>query len=366
MFGYGVVAARGRRFADTMPRSPVRPLSLFARVANALADARSRRTWMIGVAALVSTSFLSACGESPPAPAPTPVALTPRPAVGATVSGLPTAVVTRDPYALPTATTYGGVRATGTATLTVSPSASPSRTASPTPVETALPVASATTETDATPSPVVTVSPSPSPTPTATPTPATVLPPVSEATPEADGGLALSIVPGRSSAAFRVNEQLVGRDLPGDAVGSTAAVSGVIAIGADGEVDAEQSRVVVDLNGLRSDNGMRDTYVRRTILDVDAFPNAVFVPARAEGLPFPLPERGTVSFRLIGTLTIHGTAREVTWDVVARRTASEVSGTANTTVTFSDFGLEPPSVAAVISVSDEIRLEIALVANVAR
>ncbi len=193
-----------------------------------------------------------------------------------------------------------------------------------------------------------------------------MLPPVAEATPGAEGGLALSIVPGRSSAAFRVNEQLVGRDLPGDAIGSTAAVSGVIVIAPDGEVDAGQSRVVVDLNGLRSDNGMRDAYVRRTILDVESYPNAVFVPERAEGLPFPLPESGAVTFRLVGTLTIHGTAREVAWDVAARRTGGEVSGTATSTITFSDFELEPPSVAAVISVSDEIRLEIALVANVAR
>ena len=102
------------------------------------------------------------------------------------------------------------------------------------------------------------------------------------------------------------------------------------------------------------------------ILDVESYPNAVFVPERAEGLPFPLPESGAVTFRLVGTLTIHGTAREVAWDVAARRTGGEVSGTATSTITFSDFELEPPSVAAVISVSDEIRLEIALVANVAR
>jgi polyisoprenoid-binding protein YceI len=176
----------------------------------------------------------------------------------------------------------------------------------------------------------------------------------------------MTIVPGRSSAAFRVNEQLVGKDLPGDAIGSTSAVSGVIAIGPDGEIDAEQSRIVVDLNGLRSDNGMRDTYVRRTILDVDTYPNAVFLPARAEGLPFPLPAVGTATFRLVGTLIVHGTSQEVTWDVVARRSMNEVTGNATTTITFTDFGLEPPSVAAIVSVSDEIRLEIALVANVVR
>jgi polyisoprenoid-binding protein YceI len=163
-----------------------------------------------------------------------------------------------------------------------------------------------------------------------------------------------------------VNEQLVGKDLPGDAVGSTAAVSGVIAVNMDGEIDVGQSRVVVDLNGLRSDNGIRDTYVRRTILDVDTYPNAVFIPSRAEGLPFPLPESGAVSFRLIGALTIHGTSREVAWDVRARRTATEVTGTANATITFAEFGLKAPSVAAVLSVSDEIRLEIAFVANIAR
>lgn|GEM_PF-401868 len=321
------------------------------------------RRWMAAVG-FACAAVLVGCGEPSPAPAPTPVPVTPRPFVGATVAGLPTAAVTRDPYALPTSTPYGGIRPTGTVTPTASPSATPSRTASPTPTGT--PPADADSEETPTPLPEVPALPTASPSRTASPTATTILPPAAEATPGAEGGLALSIVPGRSSAAFRVNEQLVGRDLPGDAVGSTAAVSGVIAIGPDGEVDAGQSRVVVDLNGLRSDNGMRDAYVRRTILDVDAYPNAVFVPERAEGLPFPLPESGAATFRLVGKLTIHGTTREVAWDVAARRTGSEVTGTATTTITFSNFELEPPSVAAVISVSDEIRLEIALVANVAR
>ena len=190
------------------------------------------------------------------------------------------------------------------------------------------------------------------------------LPPTTAATPAPAGGLALSIIPGRSSAAFRVNEQLVGKDLPGDAVGSTAAVSGVIALAPDGGLDQSQSRVVVDLNGLRTDNAMRDAFVRRNVLEVDSYPNAVFVPVRAEGLPFPLPESGAATFRLVGTLTIHGTSREVTWDVTARRAGGDVSGTANATITFTDFGLVSPKVGAVISVSNEIRLEISLVATV--
>lgn len=329
------------------------------------------------VAVLVAA--LAACA-GPSAPNPTATVPPTRPVGAATVAGLPTAAVTRDPYALPTATPYGGIRPT--LTVTTSVTASPSRTASttPSPAATPTPDAGATPDGEGAPEPAavpeaevipgpavtsVPASPTPTLTATASTTPTVPLPPTAAATPGAEGGLAFSILPGRSSVAFRVNEHLAGRDLPGDAVGSTAAVSGVIAIGPDGEIDAAQSRVVVDLNGLRTDNGMRDAYVRRNVLDVDTYPNAVFVPARADGLPFPLPVSGAASFRLVGTLTIHGTAREVAWDVTARRAGTEVSGTAYATITFQDFGLAPPKVAAVLSVSDEIRLEVAIVATVA-
>jgi hypothetical protein len=47
----------------------------------------------------------------------------------------------------------------------------------------------------------------------------------------------------------------------------------------------------------------------------------------------------------------------------ARRDRTTLTGTATTSFKFGDYGMEPPRVPMVLSVVDEIRLELALVAT---
>lgn len=54
--------------------------------------------------------------------------------------------------------------------------------------------------------------------------------------------------------------------------------------------------------------------------------------------------------------------REATWKATATRSGNEISGTATLTVRFGDFGMQPPRVAVVLSVEDEIRLEVQVTA----
>jgi polyisoprenoid-binding protein YceI len=172
-----------------------------------------------------------------------------------------------------------------------------------------------------------------------------------------------AIVAEASEARYRVTEQLAGRSLPNDAVGTTKAVSGAIVIGSDGAVVPEQSKITVDLSKLSSDSGQRDNFVKRNTLEVSQFPNATFVPTKVEGLARPLPTSGEVRFKLSGDLTVKGVTKPVTWDVVAQAGAQQVSGTATTTVTFQDFGMTPPKVGPVLGVEDELTLEMDFRAN---
>ena len=178
---------------------------------------------------------------------------------------------------------------------------------------------------------------------------------------QSTGALTFKVVPGESKAIFRVREQLAGRELPNDAVGTTGAVDGQLVLGLDGSIGPE-SRIAVDLRQLATDSSNRDSFIKRNTLQVAQYPLAEFVPTRAEGLPKPLPESGEHTFRLTGLLTIHGVQKEVTWDTTAARQADRLTGTAKTTVTFGDFGMEPPRAPVVLSVVDEIRLELNLVA----
>ena len=175
--------------------------------------------------------------------------------------------------------------------------------------------------------------------------------------------LVFQIASGQSKATFRVREQLAGRSLPNDAEGTTSNVTGQLVIQPDGTVLADASKISVDMTSLATDSGMRDNFIKSNTLNTRQFPSATFVPTKAEGLPNPLPASGTVSFKLTGLMTVHGVQKEVTWDVTATREGTRLTGTATTAFKFGDFGMTPPKAPAVLSVVDEIRLEVNLVAN---
>ncbi|HEX2032611.1 MAG TPA: YceI family protein [Chloroflexota bacterium] len=179
----------------------------------------------------------------------------------------------------------------------------------------------------------------------------------------AAGVVRFQVVPTESTATFRVREQLVGVELPNDAVGTTGAVTGQLAVRPDGSFVTDASRVTVDLRQLRTDESRRDNFIKSNTLATARFPTAEFVPSRASGLPSPLPASGEYQFKLDGSMTIRGVEKPVTWDVTARREGNSLTGTATTSFAFGDFGMTPPRVPVVLSVTDEIRLEVNLVAT---
>lgn len=168
-----------------------------------------------------------------------------------------------------------------------------------------------------------------------------------------------------SKAVVSVREQLVGVSLPSDAVLTATGGAGTFALSADGTFRAG-SKISFDLTTLASDNTNRDSFVKQSTLQTRLFPKAEFVPTRTNGLALPLAQSGTFSFALTGALTVHGTTKEVTFDVVAMRSGAELTATATArpTLKFSDFGMTAPSVPfRVVSIVDEIRLVIQLVAT---
>lgn len=168
------------------------------------------------------------------------------------------------------------------------------------------------------------------------------------------------VVAERSEARYLVREQLAGLSFPNDAVGTTSAIEGNLALDVRGRVLPGDSRFTVDLRTLQSDQGRRDNYLRRNTLETDRYPHAVFVPTEVRGLPVPLPQTGTVSFDLVGDLTIRDASRRVTWVATATIHGQDLSVKARTAFRFAEFGLRIPRVASVLSIEDNIRLEIDL------
>ena len=226
--------------------------------------------------------------------------------------------------------------------------------------------APAPTTTPVPPAPAETALPAPTAAPANTAAPADTAAPANTAAPAASaaasnaGGASVTyeLVAANSEASYAIREQLARLSFPSDAIGKTQAVSGTITVNADGTIDSSKSKFTVDVSTLKSDERMRDGYVSRNILQTSQYPQVVFVPTAAEGLPSSLPTSGNVSFKVTGNLTIKDVTKPVTWDVTGSVSNGEATGTATTTFTFEDFNLPQPQVPVVLSVVDKITLNL--------
>ena len=208
--------------------------------------------------------------------------------------------------------------------------------------------------------PAALASPPPTPEPTPTPPPAPTATPAASA---ATGSLTFTVATG-SKAIVRVTEQLADRQSLSDAVLTADKVTGEFTLQPDGTF-ASSSKITVDLSSLASDSRQRDNFIKMDTLAVRQFPNAVFVPTRTEGLTLPLPATGDLTFKLTGQMTIHGVTKDISFDVKAKRSGSDLTATATVTpaMQFGTFGMTQPRVFTVLSIKDEIRLEVQLVAT---
>jgi polyisoprenoid-binding protein YceI len=164
------------------------------------------------------------------------------------------------------------------------------------------------------------------------------------------------VAPTGNEARYRVREQLVGVDLPNDAVGVSRDITGLLVVEPNGTVVGDSSRIVVNISNIKSDKDRRDGFVKRRTLETDKFPTVELAPRTFRGLASKPPAAGS-SFDLVGDLTVHGVTHPTTWKVTARSDGADVVGTATTAFTFKDFALDQPKVPVVLSVADTIKLE---------
>jgi polyisoprenoid-binding protein YceI len=164
--------------------------------------------------------------------------------------------------------------------------------------------------------------------------------------------------PTGNAARYRVREQLVGVDLPNDAVGETSAVTGTISADARGNLLPAESKFVIDVTNLVSDKQRRDGFVRGRVLETQQYPTVSFVPSAIKGLTAPVPKSGSRTFDVTGNLTVRNVTKPTTWHVTAQFAGDHVKGSAKTGFTFSDFSIQQPRVPVVLSVADSIHLEL--------
>ncbi len=195
--------------------------------------------------------------------------------------------------------------------------------------------------------------PSPTAAPTATAIPAAQPSPVAQSpTAAAPSGHTIYVVGEGSETTFTVREELVRVPTPFDAVIRTTELSGEI------NLTGGRSVVTIDLHTLSSDERFRDRYIQRAM-----FPNSRTASFTVDGIDEVvdrLSEGETITRSVDGTLGIRGIEAPLTFEVEARLDGEVLHVLGRTTFTWEQLDIPVPRARSVVSVADEVRVEVLL------
>ncbi len=161
------------------------------------------------------------------------------------------------------------------------------------------------------------------------------------------------VVSDGSQATFSVGEVLAGVSIPDyEAVMRTTGLTGEV------RLDGGESLVTVDLHSMTSDEQFRDRYVQ----------NRMFPGQPSAGVAFgdltPLPDGfangDEVTTEVTGTLNINDMDVPLTFEITARDDGNEVFVLGRSTFTWDQIGEPVPTARSVVSVEDEVRVEVLL------
>jgi polyisoprenoid-binding protein YceI len=197
------------------------------------------------------------------------------------------------------------------------------------------------------------------PAPTLATAPAATAAPTTTA-PPARGGWSGVWTVGQGPSSFvgyRVSQHLVGVKAPSEGVGRSAKVRGRVVLG---QATIDAAEVSADLRALSGGDRRRDAWVAGHTLEVGDYPEARFV---LHG-PVQLGERpaqgAVVAVRAPGILSVHGAAKPVTFQLEGRWVGDLLEIVGRADIRLADWGVHPPSVAGLVRVDEQARIELRL------
>ena len=209
------------------------------------------------------------------------------------------------------------------------PTSAPENTASPT---------TGQVSTD-TPGPIATEEPSPTP---------------AKSVGETEGSTTY-VVGNGSEITFTVGEVLTRFPNPIQAVMRTTELSGQI------NLDGQPSTIDVDLHSLSSDQEYRDRYVRRSMFP--SHPTEAFTVDSVADLPPEFQNGETFQRTVSGTLNLNGADFPLMFDLEVRNDGSVLNVLGETIVTWEQLNIPVPTARSVVSIEDEIHVQILLVST---
>ena len=161
-----------------------------------------------------------------------------------------------------------------------------------------------------------------------------------------------------SIVGYRVNEVLLGQS--GTAVGRTTSVTGHLTITGTAVTAGAFS---VPMASVHSNEGERDNNFDGRIMEVAQYPTATFTLTSPIDLA-PLPAGSVIThYTAHGKLTLHGTTRAVTFTLSAERKGGQIEVSGDIPVLFSNYNIENPSYAGLVTTQNHGLLEFLLVFN---
>jgi polyisoprenoid-binding protein YceI len=169
------------------------------------------------------------------------------------------------------------------------------------------------------------------------------------------------INPSQSEVRYAVDEIFAGQEVS-TAVGITYHIAGDIVIDRNDFSQSQVGTIVINIEQFESDSGLRDRRIRREYLESTTYPEAIFVPREILGLPSAIVEGEQYTFEMVGDLTLKEITHSVTWAVTAVLDGDTLTGSANTTILMSAYGVGPINIAGFVETSDEVQLTFEFVA----
>lgn len=164
-----------------------------------------------------------------------------------------------------------------------------------------------------------------------------------------------------SEAGYRVREKLARLPAPSDAVGRTDAVTGGLTVQGQGQdYSVTDIEIQVDVSKLQSDSPRRDDAIRTRGLETDSYPLANFVGRGPITLPASAARGEMVRLPLVGMLTIHGMTKQVSIPIEARLDGEQAEVAGSFTFPMSEFAMEPPKIANIVTVEPTATMEFRL------
>jgi len=194
------------------------------------------------------------------------------------------------------------------------------------------------------------------------PAPTGVTPTETLADVPAAGARVFTIDSAASEVRFQLDEDLRGERQT--VIGSTDQVAGQLSLNLADLSQTEVGVIQINARTLQTDNNFRNRAIQNEILDTGDFEFITFTPTGVEGLPAGAAIGETVTFTLVGDLTIRDVTLPATFTVEATAVSdTRITGSATAIVNRADFDLQIPSVPNVANVEEDVELYIDFTAN---